>query len=53
MIADWPDLQKLIEEHGSYPAIPATAWAEFDRQIAACQREYRRGLERARTRSGR
>lgn len=33
-----PDIADLIRQHGSYGAIPAEAWREFDRRMAAWQR---------------
>lgn len=32
-VADPPDLQKLVAEHGSYSKVPAEVWAEFDRAM--------------------
>lgn len=29
-----PDLQALVAQHGSYPAITADAWADWDRRCA-------------------
>lgn len=49
----WPDLQKLVEKYGTYSAIPADAWTEFDRQAAECQRQLRQGLPGTGTKSSR
>jgi hypothetical protein len=41
-----PDLQALVAQFGSYAAIPAWAWEEFDRAAAAwgkARREFTAG----------
>jgi hypothetical protein len=38
-----PDLQKLVQKYGSYPAIPQEEWQRYDTALAAAQKRLRAG----------
>jgi hypothetical protein len=38
-----PDLQALVECHGSFSAIPPEAWEQWDAEVEACRERVRQG----------
>lgn len=39
-----PELNKLIDEHGGYAAIPAASWAQWDRDSELYRKRIREGF---------